>query len=68
MRRGFAYTALPGHLTTTFPTMQDAWRVATRFYGAAAMRHLEATGRPELPFYALGVKPPCDLCWLTVRK
>lgn len=30
--------------------------------------YLDATGRPELPFDVLGVKPPRDLCWLTVRK
>ena len=65
---GFTYTVLPGHLTITFPTLADAWAVATRFYGSAALRHLAATGRPELPFHVLGVKPPRDLCWLTVRK
>ena len=66
--QGFTYTVLPGHLTNTFPTLEDAWEVATRFYGPAAMRHLDATARPELPFHVLGVKPPRDLCWLTVRK
>ena len=66
--QGFTYTMLPGHLTITFPTFADAWAVATRFYGSAATRHLDATGRPELPFHMLGVKPPRDLCWLTVRK
>lgn len=35
---------------------------------AAATRHLGVTARPELPFHVLGVKPPRDLCWLTVRK
>lgn len=68
MRQGFAYTVLSGgHLTNTFHSMEDAWAVATRFYGPAAVRHLECTGRPELPFGVLGVKPPRDLCWLTVR-
>lgn len=66
--QGFTHTVLPGHLTITFPTLDDAWKVATRFYGAAAMRHLEVTGRPELPFHVLGVKPPRDLCWHVVRK
>lgn len=66
--QGFTYTALPGHLTITFPTLEDAWEIAARFYGAAATRHLDATARPELPFHVLGVKPPRDLCWLTVRK
>jgi SAM-dependent methyltransferase len=66
--RGFTYTVLPGHLTITFPTFADAWKVATRYYGSAATGHLDATGRPELPFHVLGVKPPRDLCWLTVRK
>ncbi|WIG59372.1 MAG: hypothetical protein OJF49_002119 [Ktedonobacterales bacterium] len=66
--QGFTYTVLPGHLTITFPTLEDAWEVATRFYGLAATSHLDATARPELPFHVLGVKPPRDLCWLTVRK
>ena len=66
--QGFTYTALPGHLTITFPTLEDAWEVATRFYGPAATCHLDATARPELPFHVLGVKPPRDLCWLTVHK
>ncbi len=68
LRRGFQHTALPGHLTITFPTLEDAWAVANRFYGAPAIRHLETTCRPELPFDALNVKAPRDLCWLTVRK
>lgn len=68
MRQGFRYVVLPGELSNTFASMEDAWAVATRFYGPAAMRHLEATGRPDLPFHILGVKPPRDLCWLTVRK
>ena len=59
---------LPGHLTITFPTLEDAREVAARFYGPRATRHLDATVRPELPFYVLGVKPPRDLCWLIVRK
>ncbi len=66
--QGFQYAVLPGHLTITFPTLEDAWKVATRFYGAAAGRSLEATYRPELSFSTLGVKAPRDLCWLTVRK
>lgn len=68
MRQGFQYAVLPGRLTNTFASMEDAWAVATRFYGAAAVRHLEAIGRPELPYRILGVRPPRDLCWATVRK
>ena len=68
MERAFRYVALPGHLTITFPTLDDALDVASRFYGPAAVRHLETTGRPELPYSALGVNEPRDLCWLTVRK
>ena len=67
-RHGFAYTRLPGHLTITFPTLEDACAVAARFYPPAALRHLKATRRPEMPFWVLGVKAPRDLCWLTVRK
>lgn len=66
--RGFAYLILPGDLTITFPTLEDARQVAARFYGPDAMRYLDATRRPELPFHILGVKAPRDLCWLTVRK
>ncbi len=68
IRHGFAYVVLPGHLTITFPTLEDAHQIAARFYGAEAMRYLEATHRTELPFHMLGVKEPRDLCWLTVRK
>lgn len=68
VRRGFRYTTFPGRLTITFPTLEDAYAVVARFYGPAAMRHLDSTGRPELPFAVLGVNPPRDCCWLTVRK
>lgn len=68
VRHGFRYAILPGQLTNTFASLEDAWAVATRFYGAAAQRYLETTGRSELPFAVLGVKPPRDICWLTVRK
>jgi SAM-dependent methyltransferase len=65
---GFRYTSLPGRLTITFPTMEEAWSVARKFYGPAALAALSAAHHPELPFSALGVKPPRDLCWLTVQK
>jgi SAM-dependent methyltransferase len=67
-RHGFSYTALPGELTNTFASMEDARAVAARFYGPAVLRHLDAINRPELPFDVLGVKPPRDLCWLIVDK
>jgi SAM-dependent methyltransferase len=67
-RHGFWYARLPGRLTITFPSLEDAYAVATRFYGPAALHHLEITHRPELPFHVLGVKPPRDFCCLTVRK
>ena len=67
-RHGFEYATLPGHLTITFPTLEEAYAVANRFYPPAALRHLEATRRPEMPFRVLGVRAPRDLCWLTVRK
>jgi SAM-dependent methyltransferase len=67
-RHGFRHLTLPGHLTITFPTLEDAYAIATRFYGLAATRHLDATRQPELPFGVLGVRPPRDLCWLTVEK
>lgn len=68
LARGFRYTVLPGALTNTFASMEDAWAVATRFYGPQAAQYLEATGRPELPFSELGVNPPRDVCWQVVRK
>jgi SAM-dependent methyltransferase len=67
-RHGFWYASLPGRLTITFPSLEDAYAIATRFYGAAALHHLEITQRPELPFRVLGVRPPRDFCCLTVRK
>jgi ubiquinone/menaquinone biosynthesis C-methylase UbiE len=67
-RHGFHYAILPGHLTTTFPTLEEARWAATHFYGADAVRYLEATRRPELPFQVRGVKAPRDVCWLTVEK
>lgn len=67
-RHGFRHTTLPGHLTITFPTLEDGLAAARRFYAPAAAHYLEATGRPELPFSVLGVREPRDLCWLTVRK
>lgn len=68
VRHGFQYTTLPGHLRITFPSLEDALAVARRFYGAAAIHHLETTRRPELPFDALNVKAPRYFCWLTVQK
>jgi SAM-dependent methyltransferase len=65
---GFHYTSLPGRLSITFATMEDACSVANRFYGPAALAALSASQRPELPFSVLGVRPPRDLCWLTVQK
>ncbi|HEY1388444.1 MAG TPA: class I SAM-dependent methyltransferase [Ktedonobacterales bacterium] len=67
-RHGFWYATLPGRLTITFPSLEDAYAIATRFYGPAALHHLQITHRPELPFRVLGVKPPRDFCCLTVRK
>lgn len=67
-RHGFWHATLPGHLTITFPSLEDAYAIATRFYGPAALHHLEVTHRPELPFRVLGVRPPRDFCCLTVRK
>jgi SAM-dependent methyltransferase len=67
-RHGFRYAVLPGHLRISFPTLEDGVAAARRFYGPTAVRHLERTGRPELPFSVLGVKEPRDLCWLTVRE
>jgi SAM-dependent methyltransferase len=67
-RHGFRHIVLPGRLTITFPTLADGIEAARRFYGARAVRHLERTGRPELPFGVLGVNEPRDLCWLIVRK
>ncbi len=68
VRHGFHYTRLAGSLTITFPTLEEAYVVAARFYCHAAIRHLDATHRPEVPFHVLGIKEPRDLCWLTVRK
>jgi ubiquinone/menaquinone biosynthesis C-methylase UbiE len=68
MRRGFQHTALPGHLTITFPTLDVALDVAHRFYGANVIQHLETTRRPVLPYSVLHVNPPRNFCWLTVRK
>ncbi len=67
-QHGFRYAALPGRLTITFPSLEDAYDVAARFYGPAALQHLEITHRPELPFRVLGVRAPRDFCCLTVRK
>lgn len=67
-RHGFWYARLPGRLTVTFPSLEDAYAIATRFYGPAALHHLEISHRPELPFRVLGVNPPRDFCCLTVRK
>jgi SAM-dependent methyltransferase len=68
VRNGFHYTRLAGNLTITFPTLDDAYAVAARFYCQAAIHYLDATHRPEMPFHVLGIKEPRDLCWLTVRK
>lgn len=67
-RHGFWCATLPGRLTVTFSCLEDAYAIATRFYGPAALHHLKITRRPELPFRVLGVKPPRDFCCLTVRK
>jgi SAM-dependent methyltransferase len=68
VRYGFHYMRLAGNVTITFPTLEDAYAVAARFYCPAAIHYLDATNRPEMPFHVLGIKEPRDLCWLTVRK
>jgi ubiquinone/menaquinone biosynthesis C-methylase UbiE len=67
-RHGFHYTTLPGHLTITFPSLEEAYAIAARFYDPGITRYLATTQRPEIPFAVLGVKPPRDLCWLTVSN
>ena len=47
IQRGFSYHILPGNLTITFPTLEIARQISARFYGAEAMRYLDATGRPD---------------------
>ncbi|HEX9038885.1 MAG TPA: class I SAM-dependent methyltransferase [Ktedonobacterales bacterium] len=68
LRQGFHYTILPGRLTITFASLDEACAVARRFYGETALRYLEATGQPELPYHILKLRAPRDLCWLTVQK
>lgn len=67
--RGFHYAVLPGDpLHVTYPSLDDAFAVARRFYRQAAMSYLETTRRPALPYQVIGVKEPRDVCWLTVKK
>jgi len=67
-RHGFHYLVLPGRLRIHFASLADAREACQRFYGERALRYLEKTRHPELPFTVLGVKEPRNLCWKMVEK
>jgi hypothetical protein len=69
----FNYEALPASprdMKVQFRDFKTALRCVRYFYNKnrAALRHLEKTQRPELPFDVLGFNPPVDYCWLDVDK
>ncbi len=68
---GFRYVVLPLHeeMLVHFRTLQSAMRCVRRFYAdnRNAIEYMLREGKPEIPFSILGINPPRDYCWLTVR-
>jgi ubiquinone/menaquinone biosynthesis C-methylase UbiE len=68
---GFHYDVLPLHeeMLVHFRTLQSAMRCVRRFYAGNrnAIEYMLKEGKPEIPFSILGINPPRDYCWLTVR-
>jgi ubiquinone/menaquinone biosynthesis C-methylase UbiE len=70
LKEGFTYEALPVNkeMSIRFKTLGSAIRMVKRFYkkNIFAMKYVLRSGKPEVPFSVLGVKPPHDYCWLQV--
>ncbi len=68
---GFHYVALPvrHEMRVRFRSLQSALRCARRFYAQnrAVANYIVKRRKPEVPFSVLGLNPPRDYCWLTVR-
>ncbi len=68
---GFHYVALPvrQEMRVRFRSLHSAIRCARRFYAhnQAVVHYIVKRRKPEVPFSVLGLNPPCDYCWLTVR-
>lgn len=68
---GFHYVALPvrHEMRVRFRSLQSALRCARRFYAhnRAVVNYIVRRRKPEVPFSVLGLNPPRDYCWLTVR-
>jgi ubiquinone/menaquinone biosynthesis C-methylase UbiE len=68
---GFRYVELPVYeeMLVHFRTLQSAMRCVRRFYAGNrnAIEYMLKEGKPEIPFSILGINPPRDYCWLTVR-
>ncbi len=67
---GFTYEVLPlqEEMSIRFRSLGSAVRIVKRFYkkNINAMKYILRSGKPELPFSVLGLKPPHDYCWLRV--
>lgn len=67
---GFTYEALPleEEMSIRFRSLRSAVRIMERFYkkNINALKYVVRSGKPELPFSVLGIKPPHDYCWLEV--
>jgi len=69
--QGFHYVALPvrHEMRVRFRSLQSALRCARRFYAhnQAVVNYIVKRRKPEVPFSVLGLNPPRDYFWLTVR-
>jgi SAM-dependent methyltransferase len=61
---GFKHQVFSGPMEVRFRDLDTARRCAELFYGPQVRDHLEAHGRPIVPFSVLGVNAPRDLCRL----
>ena len=70
--RGFQYVTLPilQEMSLHFRSLQSALRCASRFYAQnqAVMHFILSRQEQEIPFSVIGINPPCDYCWLEVKK
>lgn len=68
---GFHYVTMPVHndMRVHFRSLRSAIRCARLFYGhnRSVVHYILRKRQPEVPFSVLGLNPPCDYCWQTVK-
>ena len=70
-QHGFQHVMLPvqQEMRVHFRSLETALKCARRFYAhnEQVARYILERRQPEVPFSVLGLNPPRDYCWLTVK-